>query len=252
MPGYAEVALVRGMAYLADAQAAIAHNLANIDSAGFKRRASYATTAPSSFDSMLGVQLPTVVYAERGDMSAGQVKPTGENMHIAIEGDDKLYFRIKGDDGSTFYTRKGQMLIDSLGRLTTPDGRRFLDPSGAEISLATGDGAMPSTLIVRSSGTLVDGKDSERVFGTLGTFRVTDPSTLEPVGKGAFRDPSRQAPISAPTNSIRQGFLEQSNVDSIQEMVQMLVVERAFQATSKAMTTVARLQEQFSQSMGRA
>ena len=121
MADYGEIALVSGLAYLAEAQAAIAHNLANVDSASFKRRTPRAVPIDGGFRTELGKVLPSVTYAETIDWTRGPVRPTGERSHVALgEGD---FFRVRGADSRVYYTRQGSLLATAFHPEQTDDLR---------------------------------------------------------------------------------------------------------------------------------
>lgn len=252
MTGYAETALVRGLSFLSEAQATIAHNLANVDSSGFKRRSPIATTETARFQSLLEREMPTVGFDMSTDFTPGTLRTTGEAGHIGIDGERNkdLFFRVKTADGSIAYTRNGQLQLDDQGRIVTADGSRYLDSSGSEIQLGI-DATTLSGVLVEPNGQIRDRKDSTKQWGPIGVFKVEDLSRLRPIGGGLFKDDSGQAAAAAPTNSVRQGHLEQSNVQSLDEMVRVMIVERTFQATSRMLGSVQRLQEAFTSVMAR-
>lgn len=248
MADYGEIALVSGLAYLAEAQAAIAHNLANVDSASFKRRTPRAVPFDGGFRSELGKVLPSVGYAETIDWTSGPVRPTGERTNVSLGPDD--LFRVRGQDGRTYYTRQGKLLVDATGRLLTPEGYAYLDPNGNEIVLSAAAGNL-SDVAIQTNGTITSGSDGSQVLGQLGTFRLADRSGLQPVGHGIYLDQKNQQPLPAPGDSLQQGFLERSNVDSLSELVSMITVERSFEATQKTLTTIGRLKSAYIDSMNR-
>lgn len=252
MAGYAETALVRGLSFLSEAQAAISHNLANVDSSGFKRRSAIATSENARFQSMLEQEMPTVGFSQIVDFTPGTLRTTGEATHVGIEGErnKNLFFRVKLPDGNLGYTRNGQLQLDDQGRIVAGDGSKFLDASGNEIQLGT-DTATLAGVVIEANGQIRYRKDPAKQWGPIGVYAVPDTRTLEPIGGGVFKDTSAQAAAAVPTNSVRQGYLEQSNVQSLDELVRVMIVERTFQATSKMLGSVQRLQEAFASAMAR-
>ena len=79
---------------------------------------------------------------------------------------------------------------------------------------------------------------------------MRDPNALVPVGSGNFQDPGKQK-LEVVSDGVRQGYQEGSNVDSLQELVQMIVVQRSFTATQKALGSVGRMQESLVQNLSR-
>src|SRR5262245_40265921 len=137
MTTYAETALVRGLAYLSETQASIAHNLANVDATGFKRQSAVAKVESSRFQSVLDGELPTVSFVQATDWTPGTLKTTAEATHVGVDGERSrnLFFRVRGKDNEVYFTRNGQLQLDDQARVVTSDGARYLDPNGNEIAL---------------------------------------------------------------------------------------------------------------------
>jgi flagellar basal-body rod protein FlgF len=234
---YGEIALVRGLKFLAEKQASIANNLANVDTTSFKRRDAVATPS-RPFHSLLDRELRAVDYTELSDLQRGTTRETGNTFDVAIDGPGWL--RVQDDKGQRFYTRNGQLQLAADGRLTTRDGLTVLDQSGQPIQLGTGDQA-PSSVTIAPNGT-ISNPDTGQTWGPIAVLDVPRPAALAPVGKSLFTDPENQRPQQS-ASGLQQGFLEGSNVDSLQELVQMISVERSFTATQKALSGIGRLQE---------
>ena len=239
MAGYAEMSLVRGMHFLAESQSAIANNLANVDTANYKRRAPVAVETQTQFDRVLGAQMPTVRYGERSDFTQGTMRETGNPMEIALP--QGTWLRVQDPNGRTFLTRDGSLQIDPQGMLVTREGMRYLDQQGLPIQVGAGDSA-PSSISVSPNGQVSD-PTSGQAWGPLGVFRVRDMQALRPAGAGKFEDLANQQ-LELAGDGVQQGYQEGSNVDSLQELVQMIVVQRSFSATQKALTSVGRMQDQ--------
>lgn len=239
MTDYAQLSLVRSMSFLAESQSAIANNLANVDTASYKRRAPVATDSQRLFDRVLGAYMPTVQYTERTDFTQGTMRETGNPMEFALAQD--TWMRVQDQSGKTYLTRNGRMQIDQQGRLTTDDGLRYLDQGGNPIVVGSGESA-PSQISISPNGQVSD-PTSGQAWGPIGVFRVNDPQAIRPAGAGKFEDMSRQQ-LQLVADGVQQGFQEGSNVDSLQELVQMIVVQRSFSATQKALSSVGRMQDQ--------
>jgi flagellar basal body rod protein FlgG len=246
MTGYPEISLVRGMRYLADAQAAIANNLANVDTQNFKRRAFHAAPAQDRFESELQQALPTVVYREDVDWQPGTARETGNRFNVSIDGPG--FFRVQGDDGRAYYTRDGEMRLDQQGRLCTREGRRYLDANQAPITLTDSDGGSPGDIAISPGGMIADPRSGQN-WGPIGLFKAADRNSLQALGNGLYADTGRQQPQAAATSSLQQGFIEGSNIDSLQELVQMILVQRTFGATQKALTSVGQMQTNLIENM---
>lgn len=237
MTSYGEMALVRGLSFLAEKQAAIANNLANVETTSYKRRAPMAMT-DRGFGSMLDRQMSAVRYQEQADLQRGTIRETGNLFDVALDGPQWL--RVQGKNGNSCYTRNGQLQFTVDGGLVTRDGLAVLDTAGRPISLGTGED-VPAELRISPNGTISNPANGQ-TWGPIALAVFPDPQALTPIGKGLYVDPKNQRTTQA-ADGVQQGFLEGSNVDSLQELVQMITVERSFTATQKVLTGLGRLQE---------
>lgn len=248
MASYAETSLIRALGYLSEAQQAITHNLANVSSHGFKRRMPTAMLGESRFHSMLQAELPAVGYTEATDWSPGNLVPTGQPTHVALDGPE--FFRVRTQDGRTYLTRNGQLHVDSGGYLSTPAGYRYLDSLGREIQVRS-EGGGTAHFSISPDGSLVDSDTGVSLGRGLGLFRVDAAESLLPAGTGLYVETTAEPAPAVPAASVRQGNLEASNVSSIDEMIGMLVVQRSFQATATALRTVSQLRSSFVNALDR-
>lgn len=237
MTSYGEIALVRGMTFLAEKQAAIANNLANVDTTSFKRRATVAQPM-GGFHSLLDRQLSAVQYTEQSDLSRGTIRETGNLYDIALDGPQWL--KVQDPKGQRFYTRNGQLQLGKDGRLTTRDGLAVLDTNNQPILIGAAEEA-PSEIRISPNGTISNPANGQ-TWGPLALAVFPDPKALVPAGKGLYTDTAGQRTTQA-GDGVQQGYLEGSNVDSLQELVQMITVERSFTATQKVLSGLGRLQE---------
>jgi len=248
MASYGEVALVRSMGFLADKQAAVSNNLANVNTDGYKRRESVVQTTQPTFKDLLGANLPEPRYSERSDWSKGTVRQSGSRYHASIEGDG--LFTVQSPEGQQYYTRRGEFSINSEGYLTTPQGDVYL--SADNEPLQVGDSASPvKQFSIGPDGTLTEDGGDGRTFGRLNLVTIDNKDALEPIGRGLFRDTAGQLPGAGFAGIVRQGTLEGSNVQTVDEMVRMMEVQRTFQATQRALTGIGRLHAGFVSMMNR-
>ena len=238
MAGYGETALVRSLSFLAEKQASIANNLANVDTTSFKRRAAVAQDTGARFQSLLDRRMASVDYVERNDMQRGILRETGNKLDVAIDGTQ--WMRVEDAEGRRFYTRNGQFQIGREGRLETRDGMAVLDQSDPPITFGTGEQA-PSEITFSPNGTIAN-PTTGQTWGPLALVELPDPDALVPIGRSLYVDTADQKGTQT-ADGLQQGFLEGSNVDSLQELVQMITVERSFSATQKALTGINRLQQ---------
>lgn len=244
MTDYAELALVRGMSFLAESQAAVANNLANVESTGFKRKIAIARPEAQAFDTLLGDQLGVVGYRETTDWQPGSLQETGSPLHVAIDGPG--HFQVEDGQGRRLFTRNGAMARDARGFLVDGSGRYFLDAEGRRLSMTANDAA--AGIRIAPDGTVRAG---ETTVGRLAVFHVADPTALQPVGHSAWMDTSGRPATPEPNATVRQGQLERSNVDALDELVHMISIQRSFDATAKALSTLSRIKTSYFAAIGR-
>jgi flagellar basal-body rod protein FlgG len=226
----------------------IANNLANVNTTSFKRsRANFndllyqnvrapgqnsttGTVVPSGIQIGSGVKLASVdkMFTE------GAIQITGNELDLMIEGDG--FFRVERDDGQIAYTRDGHFSKDDTGRLVTSDGM----PLVPEIVIPPD----AQTFTVGSDGTVsvrVNNEDQE--IGQVQTANFINPTGLVSTGGNLYM-PSRASgdPIIGNPNAdglgrIAQGQLEASNVNIVEEMVNMITGQRAYEINSKVIQT---------------
>lgn len=227
----------------------IANNLANVNSAGFKKsRADFQDilyqTSKLPGAGIDGSQNPTGVQVGLGSRVAavqkvfttGDFQQTEGELDLAIEGQG--FFQVTMPDGTAAYTRAGAMKKDSTGRMVTSDGY----PLFPEIVIPEN-----STAVNIGSGGVVevilDGEVTPTQIGTLELVRFANPSGLNSLGRSLFAEtPTTGAPVTGTPGeqgfgTISQGFLEGSNVNIMEEMVNMIAGQRAYEVNSKAIKT---------------
>ena len=211
----------------------IANNLANVNTTGYK-------TQVNEFKSLLYQNIQTKTTSANGD-----TKP-GSDTAFAIDG--KGFFAVRGADGNTYYTRNGNLKFTLAANggnmLATSDGLPVLDTQGKAIVL--GSNYVMSNITVSKDGSLCypDAKNNPQPIGiTIGVFQFNNPNGLERLADSLYQQTaaSGQAINEARNNnveksSIIQGYLESSNVQVVDEMVNMIVAQRAYELNSKAIT----------------
>jgi len=225
----------------------VANNLANVNTTGFKRsRADFqdlvyqnlkssgapstsTTQVPSGIQIGLGTRLAAVTKM----FSAGDLTQTGNELDIAIEGDG--FFQILQPDGTIGYTRAGSFKRDSTGRVVTSDG----SPLQPEIVIP----ANATKINIGNDGTVSVTQAGQSATTSLGTLQLAlfpNPAGLSSQGKNLYltTDASGTATTGTPgqngIGTIAQGLIEMSNVSVAEEMVQMIVGQRAYEVNSKA------------------
>ena len=214
-----------GMIPRARKQELIANNISNVETVGFKKddtftrelsRAERKTIAKKSdWEKPLGEES----YV---DYSEGIFNRTGNPLDLALDGDG--FFTLQAEDGTTFLTRAGTFEVNGDGLITYPGGL-LLTAGGSTID--TGGG----TVTINENGAVdIDGSTVARITPVT----VDDLSQLQKVGRSLFAVPQGTELIPMEQTSIRQGYLESSNVDVVQQMVDMIITFRAFEANAKA------------------
>lgn len=198
----------------------IASNLANATTPGYKRE--------------LWVQRIAGVEAEAGridgtghaadkaqgparDGRVGTMKPTGQPLDVAITGDG--YLEIMQEQG-TAYTRHGQLRVDERGRLVTAAGDPVIG-QGGEITLTT------SAVRIDAGGRIFEGG---REVGRLKLVTWDRTDAITPIGGGAFIAAGTPQPVADGDVAVRQGFLENANVNTATEMVELTQTMRHFES----------------------
>ena len=206
-------------------QEVITNNLANAGTAGYKRDRLFvqqldrarAGAVPTEADwqapSVLGVQV---------DFSTGPMEQTGNPLDIAIAGDG--FFVVSAPDGER-YTRNGHFVLREDGTLVTADDNPVLG-DGGEIRLPDGNPEIAPDGSISLQG---------QRLGKLRIVQFADPNVLVRAGSSLFAagNPG-PGPEDMPSPNLRQGFLERSNVNTIEEMVSMITTFRFYESDQRA------------------
>lgn len=225
----------------------IANNIANVNTTGFKQaRAEFqdllyqnirpaGTAASTSTEYPVGLQLGlgTRPVATTRIYRQGDFRQTGNPLDLVIEG--KGFFQVRMPSGETAYTRDGSFHINKDGSVVTADG----DPMEPAITIP----ADAQEVVIASDGTVSVTQAGQTASQTLGTIQIANfqnSSGLNAVGRNllvattASGDPITGNPGETGLGRINQGFLEQSNVNVVEEMVNMIIAQRAYEVNSKA------------------
>jgi flagellar basal-body rod protein FlgG len=223
----------------------IANNLANVNTTGYKKHKVefqdllYETKRSAGAEQGTGNQLPTGLQVGHGSQAVatskiftqGEMTQTGERLDMAIQGDG--FFEVQLPDGTRAYTRDGAFKVDSQGRVTTSDG---LPAQGGFQIIPTGTTGVSISSGGEVSLTGPNGTTSFRIQ----LVRFTNPSGLESMGRNLYREtqasgqPELGNPGEKGYGQVQQGFLEMSNVKVVEEMVNLILAQRAYYVNSKA------------------
>ena len=228
----------------------ISNNLANVSTTGFKRdRAEFQDLldqikrqpgAQSTQDSELpsGLQLGTGVriVGTQKNFNAGSLQTTEQPLDMAIDG--RGFFQILQPDGTTSYTRDGTFHLDSNGQIVNASGfalePAIVIPNDAQTFTVGRDGTVSIT---------VAGNPAAQVIGNLQTADFINPAGLQAVGNNLFLEtaasgaPQVGTPGLAGFGTTLQNTLETSNVSTVEEMVNMITTQRAYEMNSKVIST---------------
>jgi flagellar basal-body rod protein FlgF len=203
----------------------ISQNLANVSTTGFRREISVARpftdvlAAAGPEGASVGYATSVPMLDTVQDVRPGTLRTTSNPLDFAIEGDG--FFEVSTGAGPR-YTRQGNFRLDSLGRLVSEAGAPVMGASG-EILLNS------SQVSVDSQGRILE---NQKQVGQLRLVRFANPRAMVNSGAGLYAA-GASTPDAAGAGSVRQGFLEGSNVNSTREMVRMIETVRLFEAGQK-------------------
>lgn len=224
----------------------ISNNLANVNTTGFKRSQIsfqdllYDKYVPAGAESAQGVETPTGLQVGSGVrvvstnkvFTQGVPENTGRTLDMAIQG--KGFFQISHPDGTSVYTRDGTFHLNSAGEVVTAEGLKLEPPisiTGDIISISIGSDGTVSTQ--SSSG-------ASQSTGTITLATFPNPAGLESMGRNLYRETTASGTATTGTpgqtgiGEIMQGFRESSNVEVVTELVNLIVAQRAYETSSRA------------------
>ncbi|NEX62680.1 flagellar basal-body rod protein FlgG [Noviherbaspirillum galbum] len=238
----------------------ISNNLANVNTAGFKRTRAvfedllYQTVRQPGAQSSQQTQLPSglqigtgvrPVAAERIH-TQGNLQQTGNEKDVAIQGSG--FFQVLLPDGTTAYTRDGSFQVDANGQMVTSSGfvvqPAITIPANAESITVGRDGTVSVKVPSATAPTQV---------GTLQLATFLNPAGLESKGENLYVEtaasgsPSTNTPGTNGAGLLTQGYIETSNVNVVEELVNMIQTQRAYEINSKAIQTSDQMLQRLSQ-----
>lgn len=238
----------------------VSNNLANVSTAGFKRARAvfedllYQTIrqpgAQSSEQTQLpsGLQLGTGVkpVATERIFTQGNLQQTSNSKDVAIQGQG--FFQVQMPDGTTSYTRDGSFQMNANGQLVTASGYlvqpAITIPADATTITFSRDGIVSVTQ---------PGVTAPTVVGNLQLASFINPAGLHSLGENLYAEtaasgaPSASSPGSGGTGLLNQGYVETSNVNVVEELVNMIQTQRAYEINSKAIQTSDQMLQRLTQ-----
>lgn len=205
----------------------LSNNIANTNTVGFKKDNIVVSIDNTyGFNNNKNGKLST-------DFSQGRLRFTGDNLHIAIDGSG--FFKVKLKDGSVGYTRRSIFRINNQKQLVTDKGYQLMG-SGGPIAVESSD------ISLDEKGNIYDSKDNN--LGKIQLFDFEDPDALDKIGGSVFIDSNANAGEIESESTVKQGYLEESNVDSVGEMLAMMDSLRNYE-------TGQRVIQYFDQTLGK-
>lgn len=214
-------------------QDVIANNLANADTAGFKRQlvrfreAEIEAMAKKQsgdfnppFDDLGGGQMLEPSFY---DFSQGSLEPSSSPLDTAIQGNGFFGVQV---EGQTRLTRNGKFMIDNAGNLVNTDGHAVLDTNRTPIVLRD---AVAGELSIDERGNIQDG--NHQTLATLGVFDVGNRAALRPMGADTLQAEDDN-PLQPGTGTVQSGYIESSNVDPATEMTRLMETQRLLEANA--------------------
>ena len=171
----------------------------------------------------------------------GETQPTRRELDVAIQGEG--FFELKGPDDQTFYTRNGEFRVTPERKLVGAGGLEVLTTGGDAITLLPGGG--PVT--INQDGSVFQGSVS---LGKLAVTRFENNNLLTPTAGGMFLAAPNLKKETVDEPELMQGYLEQSNVQPLREMVDLVLISRAYEANQKIITTADQQMEKTLQALG--
>lgn len=231
-------------------QDSVAQNITSSQTTGYRKRTINFTTQPAG-----ELQTDPRTKLGRGDsvpmvfpkvntginFITGETQPTRRELDVAIQGEG--FFEVDLGDGVRGYTRSGEFRVREDRVLTTAGGQEVLTDGGATISLIPGGG--PVT--INRDGSIFQG---EIALGRISVRSFADPSRLIPTAGGYFLSAPGAQPEAVDAPELLQGYLEGSNVAPLREMVDLVLISRAYEANQKIINTVDQQMQKTLEALG--
>ncbi|AEB86544.1 flagellar basal-body rod protein FlgG [Alicycliphilus denitrificans] len=238
----------------------ISHNLANVSTTGFKRNSAVfedliyqnlrqvgaQTTEENQLPTGLHLGLGVRTVATSRNFTQGSLQQSSNSLDVAINGNG--FFEVQLPDGTIGYTRDGSFQLDAQGRMVTSGGLPVANgitvPQGATSISISETGVVSATIA---------GNAQPQQLGQLAMSSFINAAGLQPVGQNMYKEsaasgpPQQGQPGTNGLGVIKQGFLETSNVNVVEELVTMIQTQRAYEMNSKAIQTSDQMLAKLSQ-----
>ena len=229
----------------------IANNLANVNTSAFKKSKiefqdlMYETIPTAEASTAGGATAPTILQVGHGTrpsaiqkmFAQGNISPTDNPLDLAINGNG--FFQVVRPDGTTAYTRDGSFKLSAEGNIVSSDGFSL----ASEITIPTNT----NSIRIGADGTvsvMITGQTAAQNVGQIELARFVNPAGLKNMGRNLYEatESSGEAITGAPSTeglgTLSQGYLEASNVKVVEEMINMIMAQRAYEINARAIKTV--------------
>lgn len=219
-------------------QDTVAQNITSSQTTGFRKRTiNFSTQSAGELradprrlgqaDTSMPMLFPKVNTGI--NFNTGETQPTGRDLDVAIQGEG--FFEVQLQDGSKAYTRAGEFRLRSDRTLVNGSNHEIMSEGGAAITLVPGGGS----LRINRDGSVFQGETS---LGKLSVQKFANPAALVPIKDGYFVAPPGMQGERVAEPELMQGYLENANVTALREMVDLVLISRAYEANQKIISTV--------------
>jgi flagellar basal-body rod protein FlgG len=212
---------------------ALANDISNVNTTGYKQIRMGFRDLIYNIESGMRVGAGSALVDAGREFSPGAFQQTGDPLSLAIAGPG--FFQVRLADGRIGLTRSGDFKLDAGGRVVTSTGQRLMPPITIPPGTSMDSVSFSTAGVVKVGSTTV---------GTIRLVNVASPDQLQPVGDSMFVATAQSGTVRAvPGATIQQGFLEASNVNLADAMVNVIDAQRSFQFDSKVIQTQDQLME---------
>lgn len=224
----------------------IANNIANVNTIGYKKESTFEKEIAEAQNEMQNLMQTSKIGLQRigkfVDFSKGNLEETGNPLDIAIE-NPKAFFVVEDDQGNQYLTRAGKFSLNKDGSIIAKDGKYLLGENGRInlyremfISSSTIEGNIAPLIKISRNGEVFV---NQALVGTIQLVEIENPDTLEKLDGAQFKTTEETQMRFLPFDevAIRQGWLEGSNVNIIDELIKMIELHRQFELGTKVVQT---------------
>ena len=231
-------------------QDSVAQNITSSQVTGFRKRTvNFSTQAAGEIQSdprkAIGREAGSPMLFPKVNAGinfvCGEAQPTRRELDVAIQGDG--FFEMERADGSHVFSRNGEFRLSSDRTLITASGDKVMSNGGAAITFLPGGG----NVVINLDGTVFQG---ETQIGKLSIQKFVDNARLIPVEGGYFIPSPGQEPEAVDMPELLQGYLEGSNVTPLREMVDLVLIARAYEANQKMINTLDQQMDKALEALG--